>query len=870
MYKVVLKKFVWNVSLILGALVLIPSALKAQQLDMVIFGDENSETAHRLDQVNTTVGNGGLDQSYRKLEGSNIESSYIGLTLSVDPDVQNYLTLKLWGSDALDNRQNLYLYYYRTIFGNLAVWDEVGVSGSEPSEVINWDNTSIYPNRFVYVTYLLPDEILSDQDTMHFRIAGAELSIYRAYVHTNPYFKPDIDEPQGSAPVFNAPYPSPNGLTQIEHLHTQLDLAVERFLTWQYYGEEWDTWVANGWAPEIMTGALNTHGAKDTSWTLDQYKATWSARQNAHVRVQMPIETMALAFHKSWSNYYQDSSLIDRVVKALDFLRVAQGSNGGYIELENVPGGRWVGAPNRIEGVGSLMGFGMKGAPGAFLAMQNEIVTDAYMNEMINEGDSVTTRRQAYINLFTGFRDYLTLPSSRGHASNQDIVNLTAAYLADQCLFILDPGLCWPEETKQYYFDVCIGLEDGIYGGPWVSTKGTSMEPNGLARGGYETGYGEHNTEHYARLAILSGEERLAEYLATHLEALAKMRFLKYDNELRPTVRREEWLGWRKNYHPGAEAYGDVPMAAVLLNDGMALYGTQKAAENGYYFKVDYSAFWVHLMAESSHMMRQVDYIEQALAMPPPDVSYPFEDGQPDYAWADEQAGLVVIKDEGNQLWANMQWRHPLLDDVRHVDNALTNDRVRVHYSTPEYELLATTAMQSVDGMYSLYIWQFGKYLVLMNASPDIEYEFILPQGSPGSAFDLISQTELDLFSNPVISPQNTLILEWPEEVAVISSNPEVIEFPPSFRLGSNYPNPFNLSTTIEYSISSVEAGSDNSILLEVYDIHGRAVATLVNEKQTTGSYKVNFDASNLSSGVYYYRLKSGNLSQTRKMILQR
>lgn len=869
MQKLGLKKIVWSVTLWVGAMVLITFNLQAQQLDMVIFGDETSEAAHGLDQLNSTIGLGGLDESYRKLEGDDLESSYFGVTLAVDPEVQTYLTIKLWGSDTISRKKYIHPYYYKTIFGALGKWSAFGGTGSDTPELVNWSNVSTYPNRYVYVTYLLPDEVVQGKDTIHIRLAGAELPIYSAYTHTNSYFKPDENDTQGSAPAFNTPYPSPNGQTQIEHLHTQLDLAVDRFLTWQYYGDEWDTWVANGWAPEIMTGALNIHGAKDTSWTIDQYKATWSARQNAHVRAQMPIETIALAFHKEWSKHYQDSTLIDRVVKALDFLRVAQASDGGYIELENVPGGRWVGAPNRTEGAGSLMGFGMKGAPGAFLAMQDEIMTDAYLNEIINEGDSLTSRRQAYINLFTGFRDYLTLPSRRGHASNQDIVNLTAAYLADQCLYILDPGLCWPEETKQYYFDVCVGLEDGIYGGPWVSTKGTSLEPNGLARGGYETGYGEHNTEHYARLAVLSGEDRISAYLETHLAALAKMRYLKYDNDLRPVVRREEWLGWRNYDYPGPEAYGDVAMAAVRLNNDWALYGTQMAAKHGYYFKKDYSRYWVHLMSESSKMMREIDYIEQALEMPSPEVRYPFEEGQPDYAWADEQAGLVVIKDEDRQLWANLQWRHPLENDIRHVDNALTNNKVRVHYSTPEYELLATTAMQSTDEMYSLYIWQFGKYLVLMNASPDTEYEFVLPEGSPDWAYDLISKTQIDLSANPVIQPQNTLILEWSEEIDVYTGV-EIIETPISFTLGQNYPNPFNLSTTIEYSVSNVEAGYGQPILLEVYDILGNKVATLVNEKQTIGSKKVIFDASNLSSGVYFYQLKSGGLYQTRKMLLKR
>jgi hypothetical protein len=343
MHKFVLKKVVLYVFVFVAAHVLISFNLQAQHLDMVIFGDETSEAEHSVDQLNTTVGIDGLDESYRKLEGDDIESSYLGVTLSFDPEVQNYLTLKLWGSDTLTKQKYLYLHYYKTFFGGLGKWEQIGSSGTDTPEMINWSNISIYPNRFVYVTYLLPDEILQGKDSMHFRLVGSEMSIYKAYTHTNPYFEPDEDEKQGSAPEFNSPNPSPNGQTQIEHLHTQLDLAVDRFLTWQYYGEEWNTWVTKGWAPEIMTGALNIHGVKDSTWTLDKYKATWSARQNAHVRAQMPIETIALAFHKPWSKYYQDSTLIDRVVKALDFLRVAQGSDGGYIELENVPGGRWIG-----------------------------------------------------------------------------------------------------------------------------------------------------------------------------------------------------------------------------------------------------------------------------------------------------------------------------------------------------------------------------------------------------------------------------------------------------------------------------------------------------------------------------------------------
>ncbi|MBI5471520.1 MAG: T9SS type A sorting domain-containing protein [Ignavibacteriae bacterium] len=88
---------------------------------------------------------------------------------------------------------------------------------------------------------------------------------------------------------------------------------------------------------------------------------------------------------------------------------------------------------------------------------------------------------------------------------------------------------------------------------------------------------------------------------------------------------------------------------------------------------------------------------------------------------------------------------------------------------------------------------------------------------------------------------------------------------PASFALEQNYPNPFNPVTTINYELSN-----DNSQLtiLKVYDLLGREVATLVNEEKPAGTYRVEFDAGNLPSGVYYYRLTTGSFTQTRKMIL--
>jgi endo-1,4-beta-xylanase len=86
---------------------------------------------------------------------------------------------------------------------------------------------------------------------------------------------------------------------------------------------------------------------------------------------------------------------------------------------------------------------------------------------------------------------------------------------------------------------------------------------------------------------------------------------------------------------------------------------------------------------------------------------------------------------------------------------------------------------------------------------------------------------------------------------------------PGNFALDQNYPNPFNPTTAISYRLSAV-----SSVTLKVYDVLGREVATLVKERQSPGYYNVAFDAAGLPSGVYFYRLQSGDVSVTKKLVL--
>ncbi|MCW8813665.1 MAG: T9SS type A sorting domain-containing protein, partial [Chlorobium sp.] len=88
---------------------------------------------------------------------------------------------------------------------------------------------------------------------------------------------------------------------------------------------------------------------------------------------------------------------------------------------------------------------------------------------------------------------------------------------------------------------------------------------------------------------------------------------------------------------------------------------------------------------------------------------------------------------------------------------------------------------------------------------------------------------------------------------------------PTSYTLGQNYPNPFNPSTKISYSIPV-----EGFVNLDVYNSIGQKVASLVNENKTAGTYEVNFDAAKLSSGIYFYKIASGNFTETKKMILMK
>lgn len=139
-----------------------------------------------------------------------------------------------------------------------------------------------------------------------------------------------------------------------------------------------------------------------------------------------------------------------------------------------------------------------------------------------------------------------------------------------------------------------------------------------------------------------------------------------------------------------------------------------------------------------------------------------------------------------------------------------------------------------------------------------------------------IVSTKKDITSNQIYPNvelrNNHIYFVWEEENTIWGNildfdNPVAIKDhinnPIWFKLYQNYPNPFNPETTIEYSINK-----PGEVILTIHDIIGRKIRTLVNSFQKIGNYKVNFDAKNMSSGVYIYRLSLNSIITQKKMLL--
>jgi hypothetical protein len=146
---------------------------------------------------------------------------------------------------------------------------------------------------------------------------------------------------------------------------------------------------------------------------------------------------------------------------------------------------------------------------------------------------------------------------------------------------------------------------------------------------------------------------------------------------------------------------------------------------------------------------------------------------------------------------------------------------------------------------------------------------------SDGTILWTLDMGDLEYDSCPAIGSDGTLYIgahisstfpNHTQNLIAVKDSPSSVsdyQFLKEYNLLQNYPNPFKPTTNIQYAI-----GSRQFMTLKVYDVLGKEITTLVNEEKSAGNYEVEFNASHLSSGIYYYQLRAGEFVETKKMIL--
>lgn len=225
-------------------------------------------------------------------------------------------------------------------------------------------------------------------------------------------------------------------------------------------------------------------------------------------------------------------------------------------------------------------------------------------------------------------------------------------------------------------------------------------------------------------------------------------------------------------------------------------------------------------------------------------------DGVPDVVCANSSGSSfsVVLCDSAGNLSSPTNYsvgNFPLSVDLGDVDGDLDLDIVTSNFSGANFTLYENDGTGIFINRNDLPSNQAGSCAVFHDRDNDGD-------------MDMTAIDEL----------QDLLILFTNDPVTNISVGENI---PEEFILYQNYPNPFNPTTKINFTIPSViasEAKQSQFVTLQVYDVLGNEIATLVNEEKAPGSYKIEFDGTGLTSGMYFYILKAGEFSETKKMIL--
>lgn len=251
------------------------------------------------------------------------------------------------------------------------------------------------------------------------------------------------------------------------------------------------------------------------------------------------------------------------------------------------------------------------------------------------------------------------------------------------------------------------------------------------------------------------------------------------------------------------------------------------------------------------------------------------------------------ISTEVYQVWMNGQWADStkdiysydaynrpsqMIEQVYRGGNWVDTTKTLFTYHSSSTNMdFATMVEQAWDGAnwidqyQTVYTYntsnQVTEYLTQMWSGMDWVNSFRITStfDSNGNLVRMLTEYWMGASWMSFMSQTNTFTQNRPTDVPTPIERNATASIPARFELLQNYPNPFNPSTVIQYKLAKT-----GMVRLNVYDLTGRQVATLVNQTQGAGTYLVRFNAAQLASGIYFYRLQTSEFSQIRKMLLIR
>jgi fibronectin type 3 domain-containing protein len=790
------KRLLWlgQIAFLVG-LVLLSDCLplRAQTyLDTIVFGNAGSETAHSFAGPNTSViSNTSVSptQTARRGLTNNPVTIYGGsltFNLTVDPVRRNYFSIKLWGSDEPvgltqdGDMGRLYLYVPATNFNaaaNATNFYQVGYRHEGDYDPLNAAGYKPpVAGRFFYSTTLLPLWMTQGRTSLtltiqpggriydlgsggppsgnyQFNMITNSRGIYQAYTHTEPVLNP-VGEVQGTAPATTT---RPNSGS---------------------------------------TSGVGTMSSGGAFW--NKLNSSFSGLLTKNPTNFATGDVLNLALGYSVTNFpivYTNPTVVTQVIAALDFYATNYYAN---------PSGS-------VNGWGG--NFGNLGWAIDVLSRSNLLQSSLDVTNTYGAGGSVS-RRQAWGDMLLASRDYGRF--NRNTLANQNLIANENIYWANRGLLDLTNVNAFSETNGQRYLREAIGLE------PWLGSDtadgghtyqfGTNyymITPKGLSREWGYVGYGYGEMQFYAADFYEWTTNNI--FLAQCVKmAKARGYFRRSSVEVSGSSNYRSMeaisiLAWRGASESDSQfaseiSYGDRTLAgngmrcaAVTMDTNLIGYAKQMLNDGEYFY-------WLQYVGLGFDSLKAFGDYQKIAAATDSGVRLPATDGQPDFAWADEDNGIVAVKRGNEKLWLSTYWHADNWTGINGIGRFLYETNSFARYGVlevtplfdfsgsllyrPNYvDLPYKTVYTPPDNLTNAYFgeraplalsdplandneafagkanfWQcrYGNFLIGINRSAGTSYQLKTPS-------DFVSATNLitgaNMSGTVVVGPRSTVIL---------------------------------------------------------------------------------------------------------------